>query len=93
MRPCVRLHAPHVQTAECHQRPRSARGKSGIKSGESRERTLPPVVEQIKLATQNDIKFYDGHAPSDIGTPFPWSQRPRRIGIAPPRSERRTSRP
>jgi DNA-binding beta-propeller fold protein YncE len=39
------------------------------------------VVEQIKLATQGDIKFYETYAPTDIGTPFPWSQGPRRIGI------------
>jgi streptogramin lyase len=55
--------------------------KSDIKTGKSLEWTLPPVVEQIKLATQGDIKFYEGYAPTDIGTPFPWSQGPRRIGI------------
>jgi virginiamycin B lyase len=55
--------------------------KSDIKTGKSLEWTLPPVVEQIKLATPGDIKFYDTYAPTDIGTPFPWSQGPRRIGI------------
>jgi sugar lactone lactonase YvrE len=55
--------------------------KSDIKTGKSLQWTLPPVVEQIKLASQDDIKFYDTYAPTDIGTPFPWSQGPRRIGI------------
>jgi streptogramin lyase len=55
--------------------------KSDIKTGKSLEWTLPPVIEQIKLATAGDIKFYDTYAPTDIGTPFPWSQGPRRIGI------------
>ncbi len=55
--------------------------KSDIKTGKSLEWTLPPVAEQIKLATPRDIKFYDTYAPTDIGTPFPWSQGPRRIGI------------
>jgi streptogramin lyase len=55
--------------------------KSDVKTGKSLEWTLPPVVEQIKLATPVDIKFYDTYAPTDIGTPFPWSQGPRRIGI------------
>jgi streptogramin lyase len=55
--------------------------KSDLKTGKSLEWTLPPVVDQIKLATQADIRFYDNYAPTDIGTPFPWSQGPRRIGI------------
>ena len=55
--------------------------KADIKTGKSEEWTLPPVVDQIKLANQNDIKFYESYAPTDIGTPFPWSQGPRRIGI------------
>ena len=55
--------------------------KSDMKTGKSLEWTLPPVVDQIKLATQADIRFYDNYAPTDIGTPFPWSQGPRRIGI------------
>jgi len=55
--------------------------KSDVKTGKSLEWTLPPVIEQIKLATPGDIKFYDTYAPTDIGTPFPWSQGPRRIGI------------
>ena len=42
---------------------------------------VAPVVDQIKLATPADIRFYDGYAPTDIGTPFPWSQGPRRIGM------------
>jgi streptogramin lyase len=55
--------------------------KSDIKTGKSLEWTLPPVTDQIKLATQTDIKFYDTYAPTDIGTPFPWSQGPRRMGL------------
>jgi streptogramin lyase len=55
--------------------------KSDVKTGKSSEWTLPPVTEQIKLASQADIKFYDTYAPTDIGTPFPWSQGPRRMGI------------
>ena len=55
--------------------------KADIKTGKSAEWTLPPVVDQIKLATPDDIRFYDTYAPTDIGTPFPWSQGPRRIGM------------
>jgi Carboxypeptidase regulatory-like domain len=55
--------------------------KADVKTGQSSEWTLPPVTEQIKLATPADVKFYDSYAPTDIGTPFPWSQGPRRIGM------------
>ncbi len=55
--------------------------KSNIETGKSTEWKLPPVAEQAKLVTDEDRKFYAGYAPKDIGTPFPWSQGPRRIGI------------
>jgi streptogramin lyase len=55
--------------------------KSDIKTGKSLEWKLPPVKEEMAIATPADLKFYDTYAPRDIGTPFPWSQGPRRIGI------------
>jgi streptogramin lyase len=50
-------------------------------TGKSTEWKLPPVAEQAKLVNDDDRKFYATYAPKDIGTPFPWSQGPRRIGI------------
>jgi sugar lactone lactonase YvrE len=35
----------------------------------------------VAIVTPADLKFYDSYAPKDIGTPYPWSQGPRRIGI------------
>src|SRR5262249_4871765 len=55
--------------------------KSDIRTGKSLEYRLPPVKEQQALVTQADMKFSDTYAPRDIGTPFPWSQGPRRIGM------------
>jgi streptogramin lyase len=55
--------------------------KTDIKTGKTAEWKLPPVAEQEKLANDADHKFYATYAPKDIGTPFPWSQGPRRIGI------------
>jgi streptogramin lyase len=55
--------------------------KSDIKTGKSMEWKLPPVKEEMAIVTPADLKFYDTYAPKDIGTPFPWSQGPRRIGI------------
>jgi streptogramin lyase len=55
--------------------------KSDIKTGKSMEWKLPPVKEEMAIVTPADVKFYDTYAPKDIGTPFPWSQGPRRIGI------------
>ena len=55
--------------------------KGNFKTGKSEEFKLPPVAEQVKLANDSDLKFYDSYAPKDIGTPFPWSQGPRRIGM------------
>jgi streptogramin lyase len=55
--------------------------KSDIKSGKTTEWKLPAVAEQEKLVNDADRKFYATYAPTDIGTPFPWSQGPRRIGI------------
>jgi len=55
--------------------------RSDIKTGQSSEWKLPPVAEQVKLVNDEDRKFYATYAPKDIGTPFPWSQGPRRIGI------------
>lgn len=55
--------------------------KSDVKTGGSIEMRLPPVKEEYARATNADLKFYDGFAPKDIGTPYPWSQGPRRIGM------------
>ena len=55
--------------------------KTDSKTGVSTEWKLPPVAEQAKLVNDEDRKFYATYAPKDIGTPFPWSQGPRRIGI------------
>jgi streptogramin lyase len=55
--------------------------KSDIKTGKSMEWKLPPVKEEMSIVTPADLKFYDTYAPKDIGTPYPWSQGPRRIGI------------
>ncbi len=55
--------------------------KGDLKTGKSEEFKLPPVAEQVKLANEADLKFYDNYAPKDIGTPYPWSQGPRRIGM------------
>jgi streptogramin lyase len=55
--------------------------RSDTKTGKSTEWKLPPVAEQVKLVNDADRKFYATYAPKDIGTPFPYSQGPRRIGI------------
>jgi streptogramin lyase/mono/diheme cytochrome c family protein len=55
--------------------------KGDLKTGKSLEFKLPPVKEEMDRVTPADLKFYDSYAPRDIGTPFPWSQGPRRIGI------------
>ncbi len=55
--------------------------KGDLKTGKSIEIKLPPIKDEMDRVTQADLKFYDTYAPRDIGTPFPWSQGPRRIGI------------
>ena len=55
--------------------------RSDTKTGQSTEWKLPPIAEQAKLVNDEDRKFYATYAPKDIGTPYPWSQGPRRIGI------------
>jgi streptogramin lyase/mono/diheme cytochrome c family protein len=55
--------------------------KGDFKTGKSMEFKLPPVKDEMDRVTPADLKFYDTYAPRDIGTPFPWSQGPRRIGI------------
>jgi virginiamycin B lyase len=55
--------------------------KGDLKTGKSIEIKLPPIKDEMDRATPADMKFYDTYAPRDIGTPFPWSQGPRRIGI------------
>jgi streptogramin lyase len=55
--------------------------RSDTKTGKSTEWKLPPVPEEAKLVNDEDRKFYATYAPKDIGTPYPWSQGPRRIGI------------
>jgi streptogramin lyase len=55
--------------------------KSDVREGTAREWKLPMVKDEYDRTTEADRKFYEGYAPRDIGTPFPWSQGPRRIGI------------
>ena len=61
----------------------------GLKQVDEFEAEMLAVAHQLgfkDLASlndhiKNDRKFYATYAPKDIGTPFPWSQGPRRIGI------------
>ena len=55
--------------------------KANLATGETTELKLPPVKDEMARATAADMTFYDSYGPRDIGTPFPWSQGPRRIGI------------
>ena len=55
--------------------------KANLATGETTELKLPPVKDEMARATAADMKFYELYGPRDIGTPFPWSQGPRRMGI------------
>jgi streptogramin lyase len=55
--------------------------KANLATGETTEVKLPPVKDEMARATAADLTFYAGYGPRDIGTPFPWSQGPRRMGI------------
>jgi hypothetical protein len=55
--------------------------KANLATGETTELKLPPVKDEMARATARDNKFYETYGPRDIGTPFPWSQGPRRMGI------------
>ncbi len=55
--------------------------KANLATGETTELKLPPVKDEMARATAADNKFYESYGPRDIGTPFPWSQGPRRMGI------------
>ena len=55
--------------------------KANLATGEISEVKLPPLKDEMARATAADNKFYDTYGPRDIGTPFPWSQGPRRMGI------------
>ena len=55
--------------------------KADLKTGKTVEVRLPPVKDEMALATAADNKFYETYGPRDIGTPFPWSQGPRRMSI------------
>jgi streptogramin lyase len=55
--------------------------KANLATGETTEIKLPPVKDEAARATAADNKFYETYGPRDIGTPFPWSQGPRRMGI------------
>jgi streptogramin lyase len=55
--------------------------KADLKTGKTMEVRLPPVKDEMALATDADNKFYATYGPRDIGTPFPWSQGPRRMSI------------
>jgi streptogramin lyase len=55
--------------------------KADLKTGTTTEMKLPPLKDEMARATAADLKFYDTYGPRDIGTPLPWSQGPRRMGI------------
>jgi streptogramin lyase len=55
--------------------------KADLKTGKTTELKLPPVKDEMARATAADNSFYATYGPRDIGTPFPWSQGPRRMGI------------
>src|ERR1700730_8706507 len=55
--------------------------KADLKTGKTTELKLPPVKDEMARATAADNSFYATYGPSDIGTPFPWSQGPRRMGL------------
>jgi streptogramin lyase len=55
--------------------------KANLTTGETTELKLPPLKDELARATPADNAFYDTYGPREIGTPFPWSQGPRRMGI------------
>lgn len=55
--------------------------KANAATGETTETKLPPLKDEMARVTAADTAFYDTYGPRDIGTPFPWSQGPRRMGI------------
>jgi streptogramin lyase len=55
--------------------------KADLKTGKTTEMKLLPLKDEMARATAADNAFYDTYGPRDIGTPFPWSQGPRRMGI------------
>jgi streptogramin lyase len=55
--------------------------KADLKTGKTTEMKLPPLKDEMARATAADNAFYETYGPRDIGTPFPWSQGPRRMGI------------
>jgi streptogramin lyase len=55
--------------------------KADLKTGKTTEMKLPPLKDEMARATVADNAFYETYGPRDIGTPFPWSQGPRRMGI------------
>jgi streptogramin lyase len=55
--------------------------KADLATGKTTELKLPPIKDEMARATAADNSFYATYGPRDIGTPFPWSQGPRRMGI------------
>jgi len=55
--------------------------KANLATGETTELKLPPLKDEMARSTAADNRFYATYGPRDIGTPFPWSQGPRRMGI------------
>jgi streptogramin lyase len=55
--------------------------KANLATGETTELKLPPLKDEMARATAADNAFYATYGPREIGTPFPWSQGPRRMGI------------
>src|SRR5262245_19179094 len=51
--------------------------KANLATGETTELKLPPLKDEIARATAADNAFYATYRPREIGTPLPWSQRPR----------------
>ena len=55
--------------------------KANITTGETTELKLPALKDEMARATAAEERFYASYGPRDIGTPFPWSQGPRRMGV------------
>jgi streptogramin lyase len=55
--------------------------RANLATGETTELKLPPLKDELARATAADNSFYATYGPREIGTPFPWSQGPRRMGV------------
>ncbi len=55
-------------------------GRGDVATGQASEIRLAPVESELKRASAEEKKYYDGFAAHDFNAPFPWSQGPRRMG-------------